>query len=225
VRRKGVTNRIRILLTSESGFMREGIRRLLEGYEDIEVIGEATDGKKSMEKMRNLEPDVVLMDMTMKAMNGFEVTRRLSRESPKTKVVILADRVTKDSVARTFMVGAHGCVPNTASAAEVGSAIRAVHSGEMYLHPSLTKTLIQACLSLRKIEAVTDPYEQLTDREKHVLRLAAEGRTARQIAQDLDIAVKTASGHLANLMKKLDIHSRAELIKYAIRRGIIQLEA
>ena len=216
-------NRIRVLVTSESHLIREGIDSLMKAYEDVEVIGEAADGKECVEKTRSLEPDVVLVDMTMKAMDGFETTRCLSREMPKTKVVMLADQVSKDTVARTFVVGAHGCVPNTASSANLGQAIRAVHSGEMYLHPSLTKTFIGAFLSLRKIETLTDSYEQLTDREKHVLRLVAEGRTAREIARDLDIALKTASGHRANVMKKLGIHNRTEVIKYALRRGIIQL--
>lgn len=224
-RSKAVASRIRVLIANELALWREALRKLLEGYEDIEVIGEVTDGKECMEQIRDLEPDVVLMDMTMKARNGFEVTRRLSRETQKTEVVILVDRVTEDGVLRTFMVGAHGCVPKTASAAEIALAIRAVHGGQMYLHPSLTKTLVQAYLSLRRIEAVTDPYGQLTDRERHVLRLVAEGRTAREIAQDLHIAMKTAISHRGNVMKKLGIHRRAEVVKYAIRRGIIELEA
>jgi len=217
-------NRIRVLVATELQLMGEGIGSLMKAYEDIEVIGAAADGKECVEKTCSLEPDVILMDMTMKAMNGFEATRRLSREIPKTRIVMLVDRFTKDTVARTFLVGAHGCIPSTATSADLGQAIRAVQSGEMYLHPSLTKTFIEAFLSLRKIGTLTDLYEQLTDREKHVLRLVAEGRTAREIAAHLDIALKTASGHRANVMKKLGIHSQAELIKYALRRGIIQLE-
>ncbi len=188
------------------------------------MIREAATGQQSVEKTRELKPDVVLMDMTMQVMNGFEATRRLSKEALKTKVIILTDRDTEDNVAGAFMAGAHGCIPKTTTSADLASSVKVVHAGEWYLHPSLTRTLVQTCLSLRKIEALEDPYEQLTHRERHVLRLLAEGQTAPQVAQDLGIAVKTASGHAATVMRKLGIHNRGELIKYAIRRGLVSMD-
>jgi len=217
-------SKIRVLVAAELTLMREGVSRLLEGYEDIDVIEEAADGKETIDRAHDLQPDVVLMDITMKVMNGFEATRRLTRQAAKTKVIILTERETKDSVAGAFLAGACGCIPKAASSAELVSAIKAVHSGEMYLHPSLTKTVIQAYLSLRKSEALEDPYEQLTDRQRHLLRLVGEGRTTREIAQDLDIALKTARGHRSNVMKKLGLQRQAELIKYAIQRHLVDLE-
>ena len=219
-----MTSGIRVLVTGDVALMREGIHRLLEAYDDIEVIGEATDGKQSVEKTCDLEPDVVLINMDMQVMNGFEATRCLSRKTPKTKVIIITDHDTKDSVVGAFVSGACGCIRKTATSADLAFAIRAVHAGQWYLHPSLTKTFVQAHLSWRKLEEPEDPYEQLTDRERQVLRLLAEGRTGREVAQDVGIAVKTASGHTANIMRKLGIHNRSELIKYAIRRGVIDLK-
>jgi DNA-binding NarL/FixJ family response regulator len=219
-----MTSGIRVLVTGDAALMREGIHSLLEAYEDIEVIGEAANGKQSVEKTRDLEPDVVLIDMTMQVMNGFEATRRLSRKTPKTKVIILTDRDTEDSVVGAIVAGACGCIRKTATGADLVSAIKAVHAGQWYLHPSLTKTLVQAYISSRRIAAPGDPYEQLTDRERQVLRLLVEGRKGWEVAQDLGLAVKTAAGHTVNIMRKLGIHNRGELIKYAIRRGIIDLK-
>lgn len=218
------TTKIGVLVASELALQREGIRHFLEACEDIEVIGEAADGKDSIEQTRNLQPDVVVMDSTMRVLDGLEAARRLSREVPKSKVIILTERGTRDSVTGALLAGARGCLPKTTSSADLASAIRLVHCGEVYLHPSLTKTLVEAYIMLRKTETHDDPYERLTDREKHVLRLLAEGQTGREVAQELGIALKTALGHKANITKKLGIHSRVELIKYAIRRGIVDLE-
>lgn len=214
--------KIRVLVTGEHTLMHEGLLSLLKAYEDIEVIGEATNGKRSLEETSKLQPDVVVMDMNMKLMNGFEATRQLLRDVPKTKVIILVD--TTENVTGAFVAGARGCIPKATTGADLASAIRMLHKGEVYLHPSLTETLIQDYLSLRKIKAPEDPYEQLSRREKQVLRLVAEGRTSREIAEELGIAVKTALGHRANVMSKLGIHHRTDLTKYAIRRGLITLD-
>ena len=183
------------------------------------------NGKNSVEETLKLQPDVVVMDISMKVMSGLEAARRLWRQAPKTKVIILVDRDTQESVTGTFLAGARGCILKTTASTDLAFAIRAVQAGQWYLHPSLTKTLVEAYLLLRKAEVRQDPYEQLSEREKHVLRLVAEGRTSRQIAGELGIAVKTVTGHRATAMSKLGIHNRAELIKYAIRRGIVDLEA
>jgi len=224
MKKNAVTSRIKVLVTGEPGLMREGIHSSLGAYEDIEVIGEATDGEQSVEKAHNLEPDIVVMGTTVGLINGFEATRRLSKQTLKTKVIILTDRDTRDNIVRAFMVGAHGCITQTVTSTDLASAIRAVHAGQWYLHPSLTKTLVQAYLSLRKIKELGDPYDELTERERQVLRLLAEGQTGTKVAESLGVAVKTALGHTANIMKKLDIHNRAELVRYVIRRDIIDLE-
>lgn len=219
-----MTETIRAVVASDLALMREGLSTLLRGYENIEVVGEAADGKEAVDRVLQLAPDVVLMDMTMKVMNGFEATRRLSRQAPKIKTIILVDPGIKNSASEAFLAGAYGCIPKSAISADLASAIKAVHTGDMYLHPSLIKALVEIYLSLRKIGAVEDPYEQLTITERQVLRLLAEGRTGREVAQDMGVAVKTVSNHKANIMRKLGIHNRTELIKYAILRRIIDLK-
>ncbi len=218
------TTKIRVLVASGFALVIEGIRHSLEAYEDIEVIGQAADGKDSIEQTWSLQPDVVVIDSSVRLLDGFEAARRLSREVPKSKVIILAERGTRDSVTAALLAGARGCLPKTTSSADLASAIRVVHRGEAYLHPSLTTCLVEDYIMLRKTEAHDDPYERLTDREKHVLRLLAEGRTGRKMAQELGIAVKTALGHKTKVMKKLGIHGQAELIRYALQRGLIDLE-
>lgn len=215
---------MRVLVASEVALMREGIRSLLGAHGEIEVVGEARDGKETIDLVYKLKPDIALMDINMKVMDGFEATRRLCRKLPKTRVIILTDRDTEASVVGAFVAGACGCIPMAATGADLASAIKAVQAGQWYLHHSLTKTFVQAYLSLRKIRAPGDPYEQLTDRERHVLKLLAEGRTGREVAQEIGVAVRTASNHTINIMRKLGVHSRTELVKYAIYRGIIDLE-
>lgn len=214
---------IRVLVAGEQVLMCEGMRSLLKGYDDIEVVGEASDGRQAVETTRSLQPDVVIIDTGMKVLDGFEVTRRLLRDAPKTKVVILTGRGSRDDVVRAFVTGAYGCMPKTATSADFASAVRAVHRGEMYLHACLTKTMVEGFLSLRKVGAPEDPYEHLTAREMHVLRLIVEGRTSRQVAEELGLAVKTVVNHRTNVMSKLGIRSRVDLVKYAIRRQIVSL--
>lgn len=218
-----VADRIRVLLAGEQVLMREGIRSILKACEDMEVVGEAVDGRQTVEVTRNLQPHVVVMDTSMKAMNGFEATRHLSRDVPKTNVVILTEHAARDDVIGAILAGAQGCLPKSAPSADLVSAIRVVYRGEMYLHPGLTRLLVQAYLSLRKLRAPEDPYDQLTERERHILRLMAEGQTSRQIAQELGIAIKTVMHHRTKVMTKLGTHRQAELIKYAIMRHVVDL--
>jgi len=221
---EGKATQIKVLVASEFALVIEGMRHSLEACGDIQVIGQAADGKDSIEQARNLQPDVVVIDSSMRVLDGFEATRRLSREMPNAKVIILTERGTRDSVTAAFLAGARGCLPKATSCADLASAIRMVHQGEAYLHPSLTRCLVEDYLVLRKTTAYGDPYESLTDREKHVLRLLSEGRTSREVALQLGIATKTVLGHKDKVMKKLGIHGRAELIKYAVRRGLVDLE-
>ncbi|MBI2907983.1 MAG: response regulator transcription factor [Chloroflexi bacterium] len=212
---------IKVLVAGEQVLMCEGMRSLLKAYDEIEVVGEASDGRQAVETTRSLQPDVVVIDCGMKVLDGFEVTRRLLREAPRTRVIILTNGDVKDTLSATFMSGAYGCIPKTATSLDVASAIKAVHAGRMYLHSSLTETLLQEYVSLRKTQVPADPYERLTRRERHVLRLMVDGLTSRQIALQLGIAVKTAVGHRAKLMGKLDVHNQAQLIRYALQRQLV----
>lgn len=213
-------SKIRVLIVDDHAILREGIRALLAAHDDIEAVGEAADGREAVEKVQQLTPDVVLMDVAMPLMDGLEATRRIRKDNPKTKVLILTQYDNKEYILSSIKAGASGCVPKRVVTSELISAIRAVRLGDSFLHPSATKFLIEDYL--QKVE--DDPYDSLTDREREILKLVAEGRTNREIADLLSVSVKTVLGHRTSVMEKLDIHNRTELIKYAIRKGLISVD-
>jgi len=213
-------SKIRVLIVDDHAILREGIRALLAVHDDIEVVGEAADGREAVEKVHQLTPDVVLMDVAMPLMDGLEATRRIRKGNPKTKVLILTQYDNKEYILSSIKVGASGFVPKRVVASELVSAIRAVHLGDSFLHPSAAKFLIEDYL--QKVEE--NPYDSLTDREREILQLVAEGRTNREIADLLSVSVKTVLGHRTSVMEKLGIHNRTELIKYAIRKGLISVD-
>lgn len=213
-------SKIRVLIVDDHAILREGIHALLALQDDIEIVGEAADGREAVDKARQLEPDVILMDVAMPLMDGLEATRRIRKENPKAKILILTQYDNKEYVLSSIKSGASGCVPKRAVASELVSAIRAVHRGDSFLYPSVTKFLVEDYL--QRVEE--DPYDRLTAREREVLKLVAEGRTNREIAGLLSVSVKTVLGHRTNLMEKLGIHNRTELIKYAIRKGLITVD-
>jgi DNA-binding NarL/FixJ family response regulator len=213
-------SKIRVLIVDDHAILREGIRALLAAHDDIEVVGEAADGREAVEKVHQLTPDVVLMDVAMPLMDGLEATRRIRKGNPKAKVLILTQYDNKEYILSSIKVGASGFVPKRVVASELVSAIRAVHLGDSFLHPSAAKFLIEDYLQ----KVGEDPYDSLTDREREVLKLVAEGRTNSEIADLLSVSVKTVLGHRTSVMEKLDIHNRTELIKYAIRKGLISVD-
>jgi len=213
-------SKIRVLIVDDHALLREGICALLALQDDIGIVGEAADGREAVDKARQLEPDVILMDVAMPLMDGLEATRRIRKENPKAKILILTQYDNKEYVLSSIKSGASGCVPKRAVASELVSAIRAVHRGDSFLYPSVTKFLVEDYL--QRVEE--DPYDQLTAREREILKLVAEGRTSREIAGLLSVSVKTVLGHRTNLMEKLGIHNRTELIKYAIRKGLITVD-
>ena len=213
-------SKIRVLIVDDHAILREGIHALLALQDDIEIVGEAADGREAVDKARQLEPDVILMDVAMPLMDGLEATRRIRKENPKAKILILTQYDNKEYVLSSIKSGASGCVPKRAVASELVSAIRAVHQGDSFLYPSVTKFLVEDYL--QRVEE--DPYDRLTAREREVLKLVAEGRTNREIAGLLSVSVKTVLGHRTNLMEKLGIHNRTELIKYAIRKGLTTVD-
>jgi len=217
-------SKIRVLVVDDHAILRDGISALLALQGDIEVVGEATEGREAIEKARQLAPDVVIMDIAMPLMDGLEATRIIRKENPKTRVLILTQYDNKEYVSSSLKAGASGCVPKRAVAAELVSAIRSVHRGDSYLHPSVAKTLIDDYLQRVQSADEGDDYDRLTTREREVLKLVAEGRTTREIADILFISVKTVLGHRTNVMEKLGIHNRTELIKYTIRRGLIEVD-
>ena len=216
--------RVRVLVADEEALFREGVCALLKTYKDIEIVGKATNGKETVEMVREQNPDVVLVNITMPILDGTEVTHRIRKEKSDIKVLLLTQYEDRDRILSGLKAGANGYIPKRAAASDLVSAIQAVYRGGYFLYPSVAKTMVNDYLQLIRHPRSPDPYDQLTHREKEVLKLMVEGRTSREIANLLDIAVKTSLGHRANMMRKLGIHNRTELVKCAFRRHLINLE-
>lgn len=213
--------KIRVLIVDDHTLVRDGIRALLELVADVEVVGEATNGKEALERVAQLAPDVVLMDLAMPIMGGLEATRRIRRQFPGTKVLALTQYDDSEYVVPIIEAGARGFVTKMAAFSELTSAIQAVYKGDSFLSPSAAAALVQEYQQKNIMERGTDPYQQLTDREKEVLKLVVEGYTAREIADMLVVSPKTVEWYKTSLMNKLNIHNKTDLIKFAIRRAII----
>jgi DNA-binding NarL/FixJ family response regulator len=215
--------KIRVLIVDDHTLVRAGIRSLLSLVEDIEVVGEASDGKEALTKVKNLMPDVVLMDLAMPVMGGLEATRRLRKEYPSIKVLALTQYDDSEYVIPIIEAGASGFVTKMSAFSELAAAIEAAYKGESYLSSTAATALVEEYQQKIPSEGEQDPYQQLTDREREVLKLVAEGHTSREIADILMVSPKTVEWYKSSLMKKLNIHSRTDLIKYAIRKRIITL--
>ncbi len=215
--------KIRVLVVDDHTLVRDGIRALLALAADIEVVGEAASGKEALQKVRQLGPDVVLMDLAMPAMGGLEATRRIRREFSGTKVLAVTQYDDSEYVIPVIAAGACGFITKSAAFSELASAIQAVHNGDSFLSPSAASALVEECQQKTTDKAEDDPYQQLTDREREVLKLVVEGHTAREIAEIMIVSPKTVEWYKTSLMNKLNIHNKADLIRYAIRRRIIAL--
>jgi DNA-binding NarL/FixJ family response regulator len=213
--------KIRVLVTDDHAMVRDGVCALLALTGDIEAVGIATNGREALEMVRELTPDVVLMDIAMPIMDGVEATRRIHKEFPKLKVLALTQYDDKAYVFPVIEAGASGFISKTAASSELVAGIRSVHRGDSFLSPSVARFLVEDYQQIASMKGSQDPYEQLTNREREVLKLVAEGHTTQEIAAMLVLSPKTVERHKTNLMSKLDIHNRTELVKYALRKGII----
>lgn len=206
---------ITVVLGDDHPLMRQGVRRMLEGHE-FEILGEGSDGLEVIELAQRFHPDVILLDLSMPTLNGIGAVRELTRVSPQSKVIILTMHTEEHYILEALRAGVKGCVSKTQAPEHLLQAIREVCRGGVYLSPSVSGVVVQGYL------ANTDmPYDPLTDRERQVLQLIAEGKTTKEIAVILGVSVKTAESHRSSLMGKLDIHSTAEVVRYAIRRGMV----
>jgi DNA-binding NarL/FixJ family response regulator len=214
---------IRIVIVDDHDLVREGIRALLEQDPLFEVVGETGDGQEAIRVVTRLRPDVVLMDVNLPGgMGGLEATETIVRDLPEVKVIILTQYENREYIKRAIRIGARGYLLKRSLSAQLKEAIRTVHRGERYLHPLAAEELVDLVTSGRSLEE--DDYDRLTLREKQVFKLLAEGKTSRDIAKYLGISLKTAMTHRANIMAKLGVHSRAELIRLAIRKAVITLD-
>jgi two-component system response regulator NreC len=214
--------KIQVLIADDHSIVRAGIRSLLEGYSDIEVVGEAGSGAEAIELAIRLEPDVVLMDIAMGDLSGLEATEEIKERAPQVNVLALTMHDREEYFFAMLKAGALGYVLKEGEPDELLVAIRAVHRGETALSPSVTKMILKDYLAQRT-EQTQSRHDSLTLREKEVLRLAAEGKTTREIAEMLRLSAKTIEKHRASMMHKLELQNLSELIKYAIRKGLIDL--
>jgi two-component system response regulator NreC len=214
--------RIRVLLADDHTILRDGIRVLIDGQDDMVVIGEAEDGQSTVKLVARLQPDVVVMDIAMPLLNGLEATRQILRDHPQVKVLILTMHENEEYIRQVLAAGALGYVLKDAAARDLLGAIRAVYQGEAVLSPAITRLVIEDYLRWGEIQPA-DTSDGLTSREREILQLIAEGYTNKEIAEILNLSVKTVQSHRTNLMNKLDLHDRGDLIKYAIQKKIIDI--
>jgi len=214
-------NKIKLLLADDHAIVRSGIRSLLEKEIDIEIIGETENGREAVKKTKQLCPDVVLMDISMPSLNGIEATCQITKHCPDSKVLILTMHETEEYISKIFQAGAQGYVIKKALPVELVSAIRAVHRGESFLSPQITKKVIHKYVGKTKTKIISDKFDLLTEREREILQLIVEGHTNQKISEILFISRKTVETHRTNLMKKLDIHNVVELIKSAVSKGFL----
>lgn len=216
--------KIKLLLADDHAVVRSGLRMLLSAQPDMEIVAEAETGVETVAKTKEFRPDVVLMDVEMPEMNGIEATRRIKQSVPETAVLALTMYEDEQYFFEMLKAGASGYVPKRAAPDELVNAIRTVSQGEVFLYPTLAARLVNDYLNRDETAVAEDTEEDLTPREREVLIQIAEGLTNPEIADVLSISVKTVDRHRENIMRKLNLHSRVDLVKYAIRKGLIDLE-
>ncbi len=214
--------RIKVLLCDDHTLFREGIKAILKDEPSIEIVGEAADGRQAVAKALQQQPDVVLMDIAMPDLSGFDATRRIIQANAKAKVIILTMYEEEEVINRCLAAGASGYVLKDAPRAHLIHAIDVVNKGGQYMSSRALKKVVKQYVKGGKSTAATG-YERLSDREREVLKLLADGLALKDIAVQLVLSVKTVDAHKTNLMRKLDLHDRSELIKYAIQRKLIRL--
>jgi len=213
---------IRILLVEDQEIVRSGVRMLLEGQADLSIIGETGNGSQAIQLASQLEPDIILLDITLPDISGIEVTRRLRQSGCRSHIVALTIHEDEQFFFEMLQAGASGYVPKRAASEDLINAIRMVHRGEVYLYPALTRLLVDDFLQRASQEETTKAaMNGLTPREQEILIAVASGESNEEIAQRLVISKHTVARHRENLMRKLGLHNRSELVKYAIRKGLI----
>ena len=214
--------RIRVLLADDHMIVREGLRALLEAEEDIEVVGEAENGRQAVQLIKRLRPDVIVMDIAMPLLNGLEVTRRIVKEVPATRVLILSAHGDDEYIRQAVLLGAAGYLVKQTSADVLGRAIREIQKGNPFFSPSIAKRLPGLSSESPDGRGAIPKKAGLSSREVEVLQLIAEGKANKQVARELGISIKTVEKHRQHLMSKLDLHDTAGLTRYAIAAGIIE---
>ena len=215
-------SKIKLLLVDDHEIVRAGLRMLFQAEQDMEIVGEVSSGDEALKAVSELKPNVVIMDVAMPGMGGIEATRRIKELNPHIAVLALTMHEDEQYFFKMLSAGASGYIPKRAAPDDLVSAIRVVSQGNVFLYPSLAKFLVKDFLG--RAESDPDPAaEELTPREREVLTYIAEGYTSREIAEALIISIKTVDRHRENIMQKLNLHNRVELVKYAIEKGLISV--
>jgi two-component system response regulator NreC len=212
---------VRIVLADDHTIMRHGLRLVLERQPDFAVIGEASNGREAIDLVIRETPDVVIMDIAMPLLNGIEATRRINEERLKTAVVILSMHADEGYILKALRAGARGYLLKDSADADLIQAVRAVNAGKAFFSPAVSKVLADDYLRQMRQQGVDDPFDLLTPRERELLQLIVELKSTKDIAALLNLSPHTIDTHRANLMQKLNVHSTAELILYAVRKGVI----
>jgi len=217
--------KIKVILAEDHTIVRKGLLSLLKTETGIEVVAEAEDGRQAIEKVAQLKPDVVVMDISMPSLNGLEATRQIKKNYSNVKVLILSVHTDEEYIFQALRAGASGYLVKKAAPMDLINAIQALDRGESFLSPSISKKVIEEYIkNASNMSETEDRTETLSGREREVVQLIAEGLSNQQLAELLHVSVKTVETHRARIMKKLDIHNTAGLTKYAVRRGWVSLE-
>jgi DNA-binding NarL/FixJ family response regulator len=214
---------VKVLLADDHPIVRQGLRNLLNSEQDFKVVGEASDGLSALELVDKQRPDVLVVDMMMPGLNGLEVIRRAKHSVPSLRIIVLSMQNADAYVVDALKLGASGYVLKDTGPAELIQAIRDVVAGQRYLSPAISERLTNTYIQ-QSSETIEDPYKRLSNREREVLQLAAEGHTSTEIAARLFISTRTAELHRSNVMSKLSLHSQNDLVRYALKRGILSLD-
>lgn len=214
--------KIRILLADDHTILRAGLKMIVNKQPDMEVVGEAQDGRQAIHEAQRLQPDIILMDITMPDINGIEATKQIKRSLPDIRILILTMHEHDEYVFQALRAGASGYMLKEAADTELITALHVIQSGQFYLSPAAQSVMVGDYLQRVRTGEEKDSYSSLTEREREILKLVAEGHTNNQIAERLIISPKTVDTHRTHIMDKLNLHSRAELVKYAMRRGLLE---
>jgi two-component system, NarL family, response regulator NreC len=212
---------IRVLIADDHGIVRTGLKLLLERIPDVEVIGEAGDGREAVRLAKSLEPNIVIMDIGMPLLNGLDAAAQIIRDNERIRVIILSMHTDESYIIRALDAGARGYLLKDNADEDIERAIRSVATGRPFFSPSIAQTLLEDYLNLMRERKVQDSYELLTEREREVLQLLAEGKSNKEAATVLNLSPHTIETHRTNLMQKLGLHNTAEIVLYAVRKGII----
>jgi DNA-binding NarL/FixJ family response regulator len=216
---------ITVFLADDHTIVRQGLAKLLEGEPDLRVIGEAENGREAVAKVEKLKPHIVLMDIAMPLLNGIEATRQIRKICPQTKVIILSMHSHERYISELFSLGASGYLLKSSTGSDIIDAIHAARKGNTYLSPSISSKVIEDYLSLKKNSHQDDHYSRLSNREREVFQMIAEGRSTKEIAEILCVSPSTVKTHRSNIMEKLEMDNISQLIQFAIHLGIVELRS